>query len=407
MDSRDQLELLAVTAVPPWPVVDGYGLRAANLLDQLRKDWDVTVVSPDAAADARPSPPEGIVWRTVEGVPATTALPWRAERSRLSENVGSLIDRKEYAAAVLWSGTEFLAGELPAFPPAVADRIDCETLQSWRNRKHSGKLRDQLRGLRRGIETAFYERRALRRMEGIAVTGPDDARWLRVITAHSRIRVIPNGVTTIPHDDLPGESDDPLVIFTGVLGYGPNVDAVTYFVREVWPWVRKRVPRAEFRIAGRNPAPAVKMLSEEPGVSVYPDVPDLTAAIRRAWLAVAPMRSGSGIKNKVLEAWAAGRPVVLSELATNGLDLEGEPGEAVRSLVCGDGAEMIEAVVSLLENPARRRALGRMARTLAEERHSWEAAGDRLAGLLRESLPDLFQAETGDHARPARPPSAI
>ena len=407
MDPGDRPGLLAVTAVPPWPVEDGYSLRAANLLDQLTKGWDVTVVSPGSAGGAGPSPPDGLEWRTVKEVPATTALPWREERSCLSENVGSLISQENYAAAVLWSGTEFLAGDLPAFPTAVADRIDCETLQSWRNRKHSGKLRDQLRGLRRGIEMAFYERRALRRMEGIAVTGPDDARWLRTITAHPRIRVIPNGVRVFPLDGLPGESDRPLVIFTGVLSYGPNVDAVTYFAREVWPRVRKRVPRAEFRIAGRNPVPAVEMLEREPGVSVYPDVPDLTAAIRRAWLAVAPMRSGSGIKNKVLEAWAAGRPVVLSELATNGLDLEGEPGEAMRSLVCSDGAEMIEAVVSLLEDAPRRRALGRTARNLAEDRHSWKAAGDRLADLLRESLPDLFRAGTGKRANLAKPPDAI
>lgn len=377
--------LLAVTAMSPWPVRDGYGVRAANLLEQLARRRPVVLVSPAPTEPPREAVPEGVDWRPVEGVPGTTALPWRDERSRLVERVESALAERAYGGALLWSGAEFLVRSIPDFPPAVSDRIDCEALQAWRNRGHREGFADRLRLLRKGLEMALYERRTLSRFEGVVVTGPDDARVLRRLTGQRRVAVIPNGVRLPELDGLPGEGEEPRVIFTGVLDYGPNVEAVRHFVREVWPAVRERIPGAVFVVAGRSPAPVVERLAREPGVALRLDVPDLTTEIREAWVAVAPMRSGSGIKNKVLEAWAAERPVVLSELATNGLDFSGAHGEALAGLVCRDRSEMAETVTALLRDRPRRRELGRRSRSLAEENHGWEAAGGRLERFLATS----------------------
>lgn len=384
--------LLAVTAVPPWPMEDGYSLRAGNFLEHLARDREVTVVSPSPPSPP-PAPPAGrrLEWVRVEGLPSTNVLPWREERSVLVDRVGELLRENGFSLALLWNGTEFLARELPTFPPAVADRIDCETLQAWRGRKHRERLRQKLRQLRKGIEFAFYERRVLRSLEGLVVTGPDDARALGRITGHERIETIPNGVALPETDGLPGEADEPTVVFTGVLSYGPNIEAARHFARDVWPGVRRRVPDARFVIAGRSPAAEVEALAAEPGVAVHPDVPDLTAEIRRGWVAVAPMRSGSGIKNKVLEAWAAERPVVLTELATNGLGLDGA-ADSLRALVCRDGGQMARTVADLLEDRPRRRRIGREGRAFARERHSWEAAGRSLDGFLAASRPGAGRA---------------
>lgn len=396
---RRRPALLAAAAVPPWPVRDGYSLRVAHLLEQLADRWRLTLVSPAPDVDDRAAAPADLTWRPVGGVPATTALPWRRERARLADRAEELLAGNGFAGALLWSGTEFLAGEVAGFPPAVVDRIDCEALQAWRKRRDCGSVRGVLRLLRRGVEMALYERRTLAGRAGVAAAGPDDARALRLVSGNRGIEVLPNGVVLPPLDELPDEGDRPRVVFTGTMSYGPNVTAVRWFAREVWPRVRERASDAEFVVAGRRPSPEVRALAEEEGIEVRADVPDLTAEIRRAWVAVAPMRSGSGIKNKVLEAWAAGRPVVLSDLATNGLELVGEHGERMRGLVCRDAGRMAEAVAGLLEDRPRRRALGRAARALAEERHGWEAAGDRLHRLLLASLPaadPAGTAETGD-----------
>lgn len=395
--------LLAVSAIPPWPMEDGYSLRAGHFLEQLARDWDVTVVSPEPESPPRDPPgADDLEWVTVPGVPATNVLPWREERSTLADRVAGLLRERDFGSALLWNGTEFLAREIPGFPPAVADRIDCEALQAWRSRRHRTGIPEKLRQLRRGVELAVYERRILRPLEGLVVTGPDDARALRLVTGHRRVEVIPNGVALPALDELPGEAGEPTVIFTGVLSYGPNIEAARYFAREVWPEVRGRVPDARFVVAGRSPAPEVEALASEPGVTLRPDVPDLAAEIRRAWVAVAPMRSGSGIKNKVLEAWAAERPVVLTELATNGLGLDEAPA-SLRELVCGDVPDLARTVAELLEDRPRRERLGREARTHAEERHGWDAAGRRLGRFLAGSAEGAVPGP-GSETAPASAP---
>lgn len=376
-DRAPPAPLLAASAVPPWPARDGYSLRAGRLIEELARRWRVMTVSPGSD---RGSPPDGVEWRRIQGLPATNMLPWHDAREHLTRTVESLVSGRDYRGAVLWSGTEYLAGEVDALPPAVGERIDCETLQAWRNRRQRSNLRQKIRFMRRGLQMAFYEGRVLRPLAGITATGEDDAAALERMTGHSRVEVVSNGVDLPRLDDLPQEGETPTVIFTGVLSYPPNAEAARWFAEEVWSDIRRRVPEARFVIAGRSPGRAVNCLERIPGVEVHADVPDLIHEIRRAWLAVAPMRSGTGVKNKVLEAWAAERPVVLTELATNGLQFDAVDGP--RELVCSDPRQMAETVTELLIDQERRRELGRTSRALARRRHSWADAGRRLSRFL-------------------------
>ena len=399
--ASDGGRLLAVTAVPPWPMQDGYSLRAAHLLEELSTRWDVTLVSP-APRSRSPGAPGGLDWVTVEGVPATNVLPWREERRLLIDRLQPILEEGEFRAAILWNGVEFAAREISGFPPTVADRIDCEALQAWRGRKHREGLRQKLRSLRRGLDLALYERKVLRSLDGLVVTGADDARALRFLTGHRRIQVVPNGVDLPRLGKLPEEGDRPAVIFTGVLDYGPNVEAALFFGEEIWPEVRRRLPEARFVIAGRSPVPELEALADDPGIELRPDVPDLTAEIRRAWVAVAPMRTGSGIKNKVLEAWAAGRPVVMTEMATNGLGLD-ESRQALADLVCRDEDQFAGTVVRLLEEPDLREKVGREARALAAEKHSWSSAGRDLARFILATCgTDAVQSTPADDPFPPK-----
>ena len=382
--------LLAVTAVPPWPARDGYSLRAGRLLEELAHRWPVTVLSP-APEEIPEENPGAVDWRPVEGVPATNMLPWREERGRLTDAVRSELANRSYRGAVLWNGAEYVAGEIEEFPVAVADRIDCEALQAWRKTIRRSGIRHRLQEVRRGLELALYERRELRRVAAIVATGPDDAAALARLTGRERVEVVPNGVEIPPLDELPDEEDVPTVIFTGVLSYSPNIEAARWFTEAVWPGVRGLVPNARFLLAGRSPDEQITALARRSGVKVRSDVPDMAREIRRAWMSVAPMRSGSGIKNKVLEAWAVERPAVLTELATNGLDLDrgSGPGE----LICSSAEEMVDTVTSLLRDHERRRRLGRQSRAFARERHSWARAGEKLAAVLTGA--GLGQPDTG------------
>jgi glycosyltransferase involved in cell wall biosynthesis len=144
--------------------------------------------------------------------------------------------------------------------------------------------------------------------------------------------------------------------------------------------------------AGRRPTGRVEALAGVDGVEVHGDVADLGAELRAAWVAVAPMRLGAGIKNKVLEAWAAGRPVVMSRVAANGLAV----ADGLEQLVTDDRDEQIARIVELLRDAARRRTLGEAARRLARTRHSWGQCADEMSRLLLKAS----QGSRG-HERPS------
>lgn len=382
--SGDAGPLLAVSAVAPWPVRDGYSLRVSHLLSRLGRERPVTLVSPepsdgDLEREEGAGAPEAIRWVRAEGIPATTALPWAPERERFVEVVRDAAADRRFRAALVWAGAEFVAHEIRSLPPAVVDRIDCESLQLWRRRRYYGSWRKKLQEVRRDLETLLYERRVVRAFDTVVVTSPADARALGRLSGHDRIEVLPNGVEVPDEPALPSERETPSLVFTGVLEYAPNVDAVRWFVDRVWPRVRAAVPEAVFVIAGRSPIPDVTALGEEPGVELRPDVPDVRSEIRRAWAAVAPMRSGSGIKNKVLEAWSVARPVLLTELAAEGLALPA----ALEGSVCAGSEEMAAKAVDLLRTPELRRRLGEAGRRHVSSRFSWDTAAERLRELVR------------------------
>lgn len=176
------------------------------------------------------------------------------------------------------------------------------------------------------------------------------------------------------------------LVFVGVMNYYPNVEGCVWFVEEILPRVRERVPEARLSIVGAHPTPEVLQLARHPAVEVTGFVDDPKDWLRRASVSIAPLRIARGIQNKVLEAMAMAVPVVGTTSATQGV--EGTPGE--HFLLADDVGAQVEAVCALLSDNARARALGDAGRRFVEERYDWEAC---LAPL------DALLARLGDGAR--------
>jgi glycosyltransferase involved in cell wall biosynthesis len=164
---------------------------------------------------------------------------------------------------------------------------------------------------------------------------------------------------------------DPLIVFTGQMDYRPNIDAVTWFARDILPRIRTRHPTARFAIVGRAPTPAVQALAGD-AVIVTGAVDDVRGWLAAADVCVAPLKLARGIQNKVLEAMAMARPVVASAAAAEGIDHAG----TIR--VAADASEFAAQVLALLEAPADAADLGRAARAQVLRRYGWDA---RLAPL--------------------------
>jgi sugar transferase (PEP-CTERM/EpsH1 system associated) len=194
--------------------------------------------------------------------------------------------------------------------------------------------------------------------------------------AGTDIRAIRNGIDAElfdpakvqPHPELSGESG-PQIVFTGQMDYQPNVEAAERVIRAILPGIRARHPEAIFHVVGR--APAAKLLAQDgkDNIRVWGEVPDVKPFLRAADIVIAPLTIARGIQNKVLEAMAMARPVLVSPEAATGIDAEDGKHFAIAD---GDGM-MVTRALALIEQRDEAAAMGRAARDYVLQHQSWSA----------------------------------
>ena len=194
------------------------------------------------------------------------------------------------------------------------------------------------------------------------------------------IRIVPNGVDFLHFHPMEMEKTRDLV-FCGNMQYRPNIDAATFLVQEIMPLVWKRHPKATLTIAGATPKKAVKELISD-RVDVTGSVPDIRPCYASAKVFVAPMRIGSGLQNKLLEAMSMGIPCITTPLANEALGaIDGE------HLLLGTTAEeLADRIVTLLDDPGRRTSLADNANDFVRQNFSWETIGQQLESILHEAV---------------------
>lgn len=190
----------------------------------------------------------------------------------------------------------------------------------------------------------------------------------------------------------PGASRGARIIFVGTMDYLPNIDAVRYFVEEVFPLVRREDPTASFEIVGRGPTRAVKRLNKLDGIKVVGEVQDVRSYLLHADVSVAPMRIARGVQNKVLEAMALGVPVVATPVAVEGIDVQNE--EEV--LIGNDADELARQIVRFLRDVDLRRNVTKKARMRMNELYNWDSIGVSLERLLTASSGEWFAERKKD-----------
>ena len=221
---------------------------------------------------------------------------------------------------------------------------------------------------------ARYEKRYCGKFSQIVVTTPDDQQQLQQFSPQTPIAVIPNGVDL---ELFPYRNQDPGgqgLIFVGAMNAEHNIEAARFFAVEVLPKLQQKYPAATFTIAGAYPTPEVLKLSDRPGVIVTGKIPSMVDYLHKATVCVVPLRTGYGIKNKTLEAMAAGVPVVASDRGLEGLEVDGE-NVPLRALRANSVQEYVAAIANLLENPPLRSQLAINGRALIEQRYTWGSAG--------------------------------
>ncbi len=175
----------------------------------------------------------------------------------------------------------------------------------------------------------------------------------------------PEGI--VPHPDM--APNGPHFVYTGQMDYPPNVSAVKRMAQAILPLIRQEYPNAQFHIVGRAPTGEVLALASQAGCHVHGEVPDMRPFLAAADVVIAPLTIARGVQNKVLEAMAMARPVLLSPHAATGIDAR----DGEHFLIAGDDKAFVQAALRLIGNRQAAQALGLAARKFVIENQSWPA----------------------------------
>lgn len=377
------MRLLFVCERLPWPADGGPAVRTLALLRGLaERGHELDVVAFARRGSTPMPPPDGLEARvaTVDSPGEATAadwlrdsggsdLPW-AVRQRSSAAMRAVVAERAQGAdavvAVKLPMAQYL--EAVAGPPRLYDALDVESLALAQIARLGGGGLARVHAAREATAVKRYEGRLAELADVVTTVTDTDAAALGALAPGLPVRAVPIGLDATEYALL-WQLGTPELAFFGDLGWRPNSDAAIHLCRDVLPLLAER-PRVT--IAGRRPGADVRRLAG-PGIDVTGAVPAMDAVLAGDTVAVAPLRAGTGMRVKLLEAMAWGLPSVTSTIGCAGIEHGG-------ALVVADGPEQTAAAIAaLLADGERRAELSRAGRELVADRYGYRESA---AGLL-------------------------
>ena len=272
-------------------------------------------------------------------------------------------------------------------PIVVCDwhNIESDLMRQYAEREQSLARKTYARRTARLMNE--FEIKALNEFDGHIVVSEQDAERLRRMNPQARILVIENGVD-VSYYAGEQSAGKKRIVFVGSMDYHANIDGAVNFARNVWPVVRKQKPELLFTIVGRDPSPEVRALSSKDGVEVTGSVDDVRPYYAEAIAAVVPLNVGGGSRLKILEAMAAGVPVVSTKLGAEGLD--SSDGENIL-LTHGPG-QIAEAVIRIVDNRELAKRLIAGGSALVRERYDWSTLGAKLLAQYQAMVSEMSRS---------------
>ena len=379
---RDPLRILVVVQFLPYPPQQGFALRVHYLVRELARHHRVTILAYDAPGHVGAESHYEAAGIEVRLVPLATR-----PRASWARKLRALQSRHSHR----WHD-RYRPAMQAALDAILADRrhdiVQIESPEFWRYRYKTSvpvyldshniwyELRARAIDLRRGVVRKAYQRldnakarreeqAAWRRLAGCLVTSEREARVFREQRAR-RVVVVPNGVDPEYLQPSDGPVDPDSLVFTGLMAYQPNSDAVRWFAADILPRILSERPAVHLTVVGKDVPPSVLALAG-PSVTITGSVPDIRPYLGQAAVVVVPLRAGSGTRTRTLEALSMGRAVVSTSIGAEGLEVTS--GE---DIILADTAEdFAQAVTRLLADPAEAARLGAAGRRLVERRYAW------------------------------------
>jgi polysaccharide biosynthesis protein PslH len=382
-----------------WPLNSGAKLREYHLGRCLASQAELTLLAfaadPEPLRQALPfyhkvvtvPPPQRYTsWNVVRGLVGPQPLPvlnyttpamQQALDQQLEQNQFDLVQIEGTPMAAYVA--QIQCG--PQSPLTVYDWHNIESELMARYADQASWLRS-LYAKRTARLLEVTESDMLRRGDAHIVCSEREQQRLQQLAPQARIHVISNGVDT---QFFRGAETQPLrdrLLFVGTLDYHANILAAVTFAQEIWPQVHAALPHLRLTLVGANPSPEVRALAAIPGVEVTGTVPDLRPYYLEAAASVVPLKTGGGTRLKILEAMAAGVPVVSTAIGAEGIHVT--PGKHL--LIAESTPEWICALQRILLEPGCALSLTQAGRELAVQFYDWGVIGGKLCQLYRNLI---------------------
>jgi sugar transferase (PEP-CTERM/EpsH1 system associated) len=308
---------------------------------------------------------------------------WNYCPARMQRRLRALLTRERFdlihAEITLLAPLLRGIGDVPTV--AVAHNVESEIWRRYEETEGSCVRRRYIALQRRRVER--IETTGLCHLTVLCTVSERDAEWFRNQTTAQQVHVVPNGVDLDYFQPCTQPEEHNTLIHAGSMDWRPNVDAVMYFLREIYPSILQRAPDVQFLIVGRNPADSVaSFASRYQGVHITGTVEDTRPFVCKSGVFVVPLRVGGGSRLKILNALAMGKAVVSTSIGAEGLDVE----DGKHLLLADTPETFTERTVALLRDPAKRRRLGIAGRALVEARSGWDAVAGRLEGAWNAAV---------------------
>jgi glycosyltransferase involved in cell wall biosynthesis len=393
------MTILFISSWFPFPPDNGSRIRVFNLIKQLSREHEIALLSFSRGAEVSEERLEEMR-RYCSRVVAVPLAPFRPSSFRsalgfLSPRPRSFVDthspRMEAAVSQVVRENDIslvIASQLDAAPYAAAlsrlPRI-LEEIELTKIREQYTRETETYRRLRYGLtwwKTKRFAAGLVHEFDACTVVSEHEREnVLRIAPGSQCVAVVPNGVDVALHTGDFGPPRRGDLVFPGALTYGANLDAMEFFLHDVFPLVRERRSGVILRITGRTDGVPVDRLPLDESVVLTGYLDDVRPTVARSWVCVVPLRLGGGTRLKILEAMALGTPVVATSKGAEGLDVT--PGKDI--LIADDPADFAIKVSTLLEDPALRERISEAALRLVRERYDWDVIGKRILGLVEET----------------------
>jgi glycosyltransferase involved in cell wall biosynthesis len=360
-----------------WPLTSGNRLRDFHLARQLATRASVTVVEMCHPGELASLLPDDCGLGTLVSLDKGTGY-----------TAGKIL--RGMIGPTPLTALNYFQPELAA-PHRPAILIDWHNIESELMARYSQNAPSWPKSLVARRTATLLERTEMRLLETCrAHTVPSERERDKLIARcpSAKVYVMPNGVDA--HQFSPAAiarvrrstglpNTNQSLLFVGSMDFYPNIDAVMWFVRDIWPGISQRHPELQFVIAGRKPSREVRKLASD-RVVVTGTVDDVLPLYASAVAAVVPLRFGSGTRLKILEAMAAGVPVVSTHSGAEGIDVT----HNVHLLLADSAAEIRAAIDQIIDSPPICSHLTQAARHLVETQYDWTVLGEKLFRIHKE-----------------------